>query len=68
MVFIENNIMIEDEMIENAADMAIAAIAKAIPEKSLCIAIIEIILERAAQRVKTITIASFQQYLEENKK
>lgn len=62
------NITINSEIVENTADMVIAAIAKAVPKESLCIAVIDEILESAKRRIQTMPTASFLQYLEEKKK
>ena len=55
--------VIVENIAGNVADAAIREIAKTVSEECLSIAVIEGILERAQQRVKKMSIASFQRYL-----
>lgn len=61
-----NGMKVPETVIEKASDALIVAIAKEIPEEYLCMAVVQEVLERVKNKVKTIPIAFFQRYLEEH--
>jgi len=59
-----NNMIVEESLIEDMADVSIEAIAKAIPKEYLCTAVLNEILKRAEKKAETMLISFSRKYPE----